>query len=255
MKKILCVLISAAFIAALSGCDEKLPSPENSGSTSAEGSSTIITPSDGGTHQTSLINRNENKTVSAPEESISFEKACEILDTCDMNDLQLPQGARYFKKYYFNTVEYYNRMYYSIYFYSEKDDKKVFVGNNTLVSCDGEVVLTKNWLGYYDKVQQNASENDKDFRELFPDAKVQPCEALKVLADKNLQLEYTLPQYVFEFSYETIDIDSVNCYIVTPKIEFTDSIDLVQRLYISSDGTDRIFKNNPDEKGEYIELK
>lgn len=253
MKKFLCVLISAVFMTALSGCDEKLPSPAND-----DNQNVLKITSDPrdleSTPQGSVINRNENKTVSAPEGSIGFEKACDILDKCDMNDLQIPQSAKYFQKYYFGTVEYYNKMYYSIYLYSEKDDKKVFIGNNILVSCDGELVLTKSWLGYYDKVSQNNNENDKDFKELFPDAKQAPSEALKALADKNLQLEYTLSQYVFEFSYETINVQSIECYIVTPKIEFTDSINLVQRLYISTDGTNRVFKNNPDEKGEYIEL-
>ena len=89
----------------------------------------------------------------------------------------------------------------------------------------------------------------------FPDAKISPSEALKALADKNLQLEYNLSQYVFEFLDEAKDIQSINCYVVTPKIELADSINLVQRLYISTDGTNRVFKNAPNEKGEYIELK
>ena len=125
---------------ALGGCDEKLPSPVDDIDESSFRIDYSPQISDN-IDQVSIINRNQNKTVSAPEESISFEKACEILDKCDMNDLQLPESARYFKKYYFDTVEYYNKMYYSVYFYSEKDDKKVFVGNNTLVSCDGELVL------------------------------------------------------------------------------------------------------------------
>lgn len=254
MKKFLCVLISAVCMTALGGCDEKLPPPADDIDESSFRIDYSPQVSDN-IDQASIINRNQNKTVSSPEESISFEKACEILDKCDMNDLQLPESARYFKKYYFDTVEYYNKMYYSVYFYSEKDDKKVFVGNNTLVSCDGELVLTKNWLGYYDEVKQNNAENDKDFKEIFPDAKISPSEALKALADKNLQLEYNLSQYVFEFLDEAKDIQSINCYVVTPKIELADSINLVQRLYISTDGTNRVFKNAPNEKGEYIELK
>lgn len=254
MKKILCVLISAVFITALSGCDEKIAPPANDDDDENVINITSNLQDLENKNQGSLINRNEIKTVSAPEESISFEKACQILDTCDMNELQLPQSPKYFQKYYFNTVEYYGKMYYSVYFYSEKDDKKVFVGNNTLVSCDGELVLTKNWLGYYDKVTQNSDKN-KEFKELFPDAKAEPCEALKALADKNLQLEYTLSQYVFEFLNETYDVQTINCYVVTPKTEFSDSVSIGQKLYISTDGTNRVFKNNPDEKGEYIELK
>ena len=252
MKKILYLCMVSALAFSLCGCGE---SAENSENEDIQSSTAVVSDvQESEIVQESVISRNENKTVSAPADSISFDEACAFIDKLSMKDLELPQSAVNFKKYYFGTVEYKNKPYYSVYFYVEKDEKKVFVGNNILVSCDGGYALIKNFYGMYEVLEGESTE-DADYRELYPDAKTEPAEALKALTEKNLKMEYTLSQYLFDFLTEAQDINGVNCYVVVPKIEFAGSTTMYRKLYISTDGKNTVFTLSSDGSGEYIELE
>lgn len=252
MKKILYLLIASALMLSLEGCTED----NNSSVTDDIQNDTSVsdTQKNEDNSQIYIINKNENKTVFSPNDSVSFEKACELIDKCSMSELEIPQSAENFRKYYFGTVNYYNKSYYSVYLYTEKDDKKVFVGNNILVSCDGTYALVKNLFGQYDKLTENGSETDSDYQELYPDAKTSPVEALKNLADKNLQLDYSLTQLIFNVNRELSEIQGINCYEITPSVEFTNSITMLPKLYITADGSGRVLKYDNSED-DYIELK
>lgn len=243
MKKILYLFMISAMALSLGSCSENNAVSGNDLSDSKNDS------------QVYVVQKNENKTVSSPGDSISFEKACELLDKCSMKELELPQSAADFQKYYFGTVDYFDRSYYSVYFYTEKDDKKVFVGNNVLISCDGKLALVKKIFGQYEKLTENGYEKDKDYHTLYPDAKISPVEALQCLADKNLQTDYPLSKLVFYFGTELREIQGIPCYEVLPEVEFADSTTILQKIYITADGSNKLLKNDPDEKNEYIELE
>lgn len=253
MKKIWITITAVLLAVTLCGCNE---TQENSTVTDDNTVSrqTVAERSEEPV-QESVINRNQSKEVVTPNGSITYQEACSIVDQCGMRELELPQSAKDYQKYYFDTVSYYGDLYYSIYLYVEKDKKKVFVGNNILVSCDGKLVLKKDWLGHYEKVSQNGADSDPTLEELYPSAKTTPVEAAKALADKNLGLEYGLSQCVFEFAEETTDIQSINCFVVTPKVELTDSTKYLKKIYINTDGSGQVFQADPNEKGEYIELQ
>ena len=242
MKKIL-YLFMAAMVFSLGGCSENNAVSDDLPSAASNTASAYV------------VQKNENKTVSSPNESISFEEACELLDKCSMTELELPQSAKDFQKYYFGTVDYYGKSYYSVYFYTEKDDKKIFVGSNVLVSCDGSFALVKNLFGQYEKLTENGCTSDKNYQELYPDAKISPAEALRSLADKDLQTDYPLSKLVFDFGTALTEIQGIPCYDVTPKVEFTDSMTMLQKIYITADGSDKALKNDLYDKNEYIELK
>lgn len=237
-------MLLSALMFSLGGCSEKNDVSDNPN---------IGTETDNS--QVYVVQKNENKTVSSPTDSISFEKACEFLDKCGMTELELPQSAKDFQKYYFGTVDYLGKSYYSVYFYTEKGDKKIFVGNNVLISCDGTFALIKNLFGQYEALTENGYVTDVDYRELYPDAKTTPVEALQSLADKNLQTDYPLSKLVFDFGTELTEIQGVPCYEVTPKVEFSDSMTMLQKIYITADGSNQALKRDIYEKNEYIMLK
>ncbi len=250
MKKILTAVLTAMLAVAVCGCEGKIPNPD-----ADEDNISYVESSQNEEKEVSVISRDKVQTVSAPSDSISFDKACELIDRCSMDELELPQSAKDFRKYYFATVDYYGKPYYSVYFYTETKDTKVFVGTNILVACDGGVILKKKWTGNYEKVQTDTAENEKTLKELYPDAKIAPAEALQALVGKNLKLEYDLSKYVFEFSDGTAEIQGMVCFAVMPKLELSNSIQLSGKLYINTDGSGSVWKADPAEAGEYIELE
>ena len=252
MKKILYLVMASALAFSLCGCGENMESSESDGMQGNAATVSNVQKSE--VNQESIISRNENKKISAPSDSISFEEACEIVDKCGMDELGIPQSAVNFKKYYFGTVDYKGKPYYSIYLYVEKDEKKVFVGNNILVSCEGGLALIKDFASLYGKLDTNGAENDVDYKERYPDVKAEPVEALKALAEKNLKMEYALSQYIFDVMKETQDINGMTCYAVVPQVEFMHSINMYRKLYITTDGTNKVFRFD-DESQDFIELE
>lgn len=207
----------------------------------------------------SLIERNgDNIEVSAPENSISIDKAEEMLNTCAFEDLYLFQSVKDYKKYYCGTVSYNDSMYYSFDFYAEKDGQRVFAGTNCLVSCDGKNILKKDWTGDYVVVKQNKAKSEKSPSELYKSAKVMPNEALLSLtafSKDQLGLEYELISYTFEGETETQTIKSIKCYKFTPKLYYTNSVKMLSPYYVTVDGSNRIFTADKENSGEYIEIK
>ena len=207
----------------------------------------------------SLITRNgDNVEVSAPENSISREKAEEMLDGCAFEDLYLVQSVKDYKKYYFGTVSYGGSMYYSFDFYIEKDAKRVFAGTNCLVACDGTDILKKDWTGNYVTIKQNKASSEKSPSELYKSAKIMPNDALLTLtefSDSQLGLEYELSAYTFEGETEIQTVKSIKCYKFTPKLNYTNSVKMLSPYYITVDGTNRVFTADKENDGEYIEIK
>ncbi|MDD6489400.1 MAG: hypothetical protein PUG48_06285 [Clostridia bacterium] len=207
----------------------------------------------------SLVTRNgDNVQVSAPENSISLDKAEEMLDSCAFEDLYLFQSVKDYQKYYFGTVSYCDSMYYSFDFYIEKDGKRVFAGTNCLVACDGTEILKKDWTGTYVTVQQNKASGEKSPSELYKSAKVMPNDALLTLtkfSNSQLGLEYELLTYTFEGETEIQTVKSIKCYKFTPKLNYTNSVKMLSPYYITVDGTNRVFTADKENDGEYIEIK
>ena len=158
MKKIAYLLMASAVVFSISGCSEN---NDTSDISDIQDSSQVY-----------VIQKNESKNIVLPTDSISFEEACGFLDKCSMTELELPQSVTDFSKYYFGTVDYYGKSYYSVYLYTEKDDKKIFVGNNVLISCDGTFAIVKNLFGQYEKLTENGSQTDIDYKEIYPDVKI-----------------------------------------------------------------------------------
>ena len=154
MKKIGVAVMAALLMAAVCGCEEGEPPLSTVSDTSVSQA------------ETSVISKNKTDTVSVPSESIPFEEACAILDTCGAKETGLPQSMKDFQKYYFGTVQYYGKAYYSIYPYVESNDQKIFVGTNLLVSCsDGGLVLKKSWLGVYEEVPTGTAAEDLSWKD------------------------------------------------------------------------------------------
>ena len=194
------------------------------------------------------IKRPASPEVSAPEGSISIDQACKLLDSCGMEDLYLSESMSTYKKYYFNTVDYLGEKYYSFYPYLEAGGKTVYVGTNVLVSCNGNVVLKKNWMSDYETVTQGAAQNDRPYTERYPDAKISPNEALAVLAEneKHLGLKFGISEYIFEFNDTTSEVNGKPCYRITPKLEYIDHIELLKPVYVSVGTEPAIEVNSKD---------
>ncbi len=211
--------------------------------------------------QTSMGNKVIEKPVSpqisVPEGSISLKDACKLLDTCTKHAFYLAESMSSYQKYCFGIVDYQGSSYYSIYPYLETAGKRVYVGTNCLVALDGSAVMAANWMGSYDTVQTNTAGSDKDIRKMYPDAKITPNEAFSVLAQKEsvLGLERPLADYVFEIDEKLIEAGSVPCYCITPKLEYTDHIDLLKVYYITADGKGSVLSTVKGSPTEYSELK
>lgn len=207
--------------------------------------------------QNQLIERKASSEVSAPDGSISFEQACKMADTCGIEPFYIAQSMKDYKKYYFGTITYKGEQYYSIYPYLDINGKQIFLGTNVLVSCSGNAVLAQNWMGGYEAVDQNTADLDKDWNTRCPDASISPNEALKQLVEKesSLGLKHSISTYTFEVDPTLAEIDGLPCYVYTPKLEYTDHIELFSRFYVSADGQGHIFTVSPDDAAEHIEIK
>ncbi len=206
-----------------------------------------------------LIERNgSEKEVSAPDGSITFDEAEKLLNTCNFEALYLPQSVKEYKKYYFDTVTYNNSLYYSIDLYIELKGKKIFVGTNCLVACDGSSVLAKNWTSDYTSVKTNSSSSDSSLTELYGNTEITPNDALKVLAsfsESQLGLKYSFSNYTFEVYTKLYDIKDVECYKIIPKLNYNNSLSVLSPYYITSDGSNKVIVNSSDKEDSYTEVK
>lgn len=263
MKKRIVLLILAVSLI-LCGCSQN--NDENSDSSSVnsdeEGLEIIvdkdsINNNDNEFEEGTLIERNNQQKVSSPEKSISFEEACELLDSCNMESLYLPQSAKDYQKYYFGTVKYQNTDFYSIYLYVPNGKNKIYVGTNYIVSCDGKNVMKKTWTADYYNVETKTASADPSIEELYKGAKITPNEALKILCDKDgvqLKLGEDTSVYTFEVSTKLADIDSFECYKITPKLEYTNNLELLEAFYVNTDGSGEVYIKDSDSNG-YQSLK
>ena len=245
-KEIIAALLCMSL--ALCGCtkNEKKPSQSQDDN--------IIIPSDTGpqSYGDDLINKNSRSDSSAPDGSISFEDACKKLDECPMSAFYLPQSMKDYKKYLFNIVNRSGEEYYSVYPYIEVSGKKIYVGTNALVNCKTGKVLTKNWMGGYEPVD-TAAEPDTDYTVRYPDAKISPNQALTLLAEnkKRLDLEKDISEYVFEIDESIAEPNGTPCYKISPKLEYTDHIDILGSYYVSVEGKNNILVGKKGDQEEY----
>lgn len=264
MKKIIIFVSLLAMALTLCACSQS----EDESSLSVSSENSFYKTSDGTLvyndnaskiDEGSLITRNgDSVEVSAPENSISLDKAETMLDGCAFEDLYLFQSVKDYKKYYSGTVTEGNSMYYSFDFYIEKDGKRVFAGTSCLVACDGTGIMKKDWTGNYVTVQLNKSESEKSPSELYKSAKVLPNDALITLtefSDSQLGLDYELSAYTFECETEINTVKSIKCYKFTPKLNYTNSVKMLSPYYITVDGTNRVFTADKENSGEYVEIK
>ena len=207
--------------------------------------------------QSDLVERSSVSDVKAPEGSISFEKACELIDTCGIEQFYVGQSLKDHKKANLGIIDYKGEKYYSIYPCVETNGKTILMGTHCLVSCNGSNVLTQNWMGGYETAQQGTAEMDKDWKIRCPDAVISPNDAISFLAakEKGLGLEKGITEYVFEVDMTLTDINGLPCYTYTPKLEYTDHIELLGGIYVSADGKGHVFKNVPGEAREYSEIE
>ena len=172
-----------------------------------------------------------------------------------MKETYLPESMKNYKKMYFGTIDYMSEKYYSVYPYIEAANKKIFVGTNCLVSCDGSLALKKTWIGDYSELTESA-DNDKSLDELYPGAKVTPNDILKVMAEKekSLSLEYDITKYIFEISSQLVDIEGKKCYKIMPKLEYMDSVTILQSFYGTIDGSNEIWQADISDNGKYKKI-
>lgn len=198
---------------------------------------------DGSEFGNQLIERNKNSAPSAAEGSISFEDACSILDEFSGKELYLPQDTKDYKKYYFGTIDYMGDKYYSVYPYIEVAGKKIFMGTNCLVSCDGQTVLKKSLTGDYAQVSKSSSE-DITVQEKYAEAKTAPNEAVAILAEneEKLKLDNDITKYIFEVSEKLYERNGKKCYKISPKLEYMDHIEVLQAYYVAADGSKEAYK-------------
>lgn len=254
MKKILFITLLCCTLA-VCGCAKK--DSQNKPATPDDSNVIYISDTSEKPMKNKLVERGDSPEVSAPDGSISFEQACKLVDSCSIENFYLCQSLKDYQKYYFGTIEYKGEKYYSIYPCLEIKGKKIFMGTNCLVSCTGSFVLTQNWMGGYETVDQNTAVLDKDWKTRCPDAKVSPNEAITALVDKEklLGLEHDISAYTFETDLNLKEINGIPCYAFTPKLEYTDHLELLGVLYVSADGTGCVYKSSPDDSSEYIEIK
>ncbi len=253
-KKVLLLCLLTGLM--LGGCGTK-NSQETSSATEDDSHIIYVETSAAPSHQNILVEKPKNQTVSAPAESISFEQACALLDSCGKKDFYLPEGLKSYQKYYFGTVDYRGGTYYSIYPYLDVEGKRLYAGTNCLVSVDGTYVLAQNWMGGYERVEQKTAGTDKPVQEMYPEAKVSPNEALAVLAkkEKALGLEYSIEQYVFETDEKLVEAGGALCYCFTPKLEYTDHMDWLKVYYVTADGSETVLSSVTGSPTEFVELK
>ncbi len=252
MKKI--ILVSALILSlSFCGCSAEGDNSEKTESSASQGAE--VSADESGitytirdvSHDTSTGDRivisDDQDDISAPDDSISFKDACDIIDSCNMEELYLPQSAKDYKKLYCSTVKYQGKDYYSIYNYLEVKGQKIPVGTNCLVACDGSEILKKDWVGGYDPVKKNTAKNDKSIEDKYPDAKITPNEAITDAAEKGekLGLEYEVSSYVFEADDTLTEINGVACYKLTPKTEYTNSIELHTAIYVNAYGSGEVY--------------
>lgn len=190
------------------------------------------------------IERNGNTVeVSAPDGSISIDKAKELVDSCSFEKFYLPVKTADCGKYYYGTINIGCEEYYSMCFYLEKNSLLMYVGTDFAVSCDGKEVLKKNWTGTYEEVELGSSSDDKTFDEMYEGAEITPEEALFALngveAEK-LGLTEKLSSYTFEIDSKLYTRKSIKCYQITPKLNYENGITLGSPIYVTADGTNRI---------------
>lgn len=256
MKKKL-VMMSLLLSLALCGCAKQDQSkPENSGN--SDSSVDIIVPESSDVSMgDKLISRPESVEPSAPEGSIRLEEAEKMLDGYTMGSFYLTEPMSTYQKYYFGTVNYRGAAYYSFYPYLLIDGKRVLVGTNCLVSCNGKAVLAQNWMGGYDPAEKKTEGMDESYQKQYPDAKISPNEALAVLVKKSkvLSLEKDISDYVFELDESLKEAGSALCYCITPKLEYTDHITLVKSYFVTADGSNTVLVTEEGAPDEYRELK
>lgn len=239
MKKTAALFLAAGLmITALCGCakQEEKEYSEGVQISADESGITFFVSEASEIDQTARIDIKDGGKVSAPENSVSFEEACKLLDSCSMEALYLPQKASDFEKMYFATVDYEGGKYYSVYNCVSVNGKKIPVGTNCLISYSGDKVLKKDWMGGYSVVDTNTADQDQTFDKMYPDATIKPTEAIAVLAanEDKLGLDDSITKKVFEFDKKLFEVEGIPCYKITPKTEYTKSIELKTAYYVSA---------------------
>lgn len=206
------------------------------------------------TTETDLVKKTVSPKVTAPDGSITFKEACALLDTCSMDDFDVPQSIKEYQKFYYGTTEHDGKAYYSLYLYlNGEGNKKIFVGSNALVACDGSEIRVRTLMNDLIPVELNGAGADIPFKTRYPDAVVSPNEALLLLAAKEdrLHLDYGLEDYLFLIETEQEEINGLPCYSVRPRLECTDHNLLVKGFYLSASGPASIFAQDPESNGEH----
>ena len=179
-----------------------------------------------------LILRDSSPAFPELPNSLNYQEACALLDTCRRTDFNLPQSISEYQKYFAGVVNFNGGQYYSFYLYFEANGKKIFVGSNCLVATNGDKVFAKNITSDYEFVPLNSSKEDQSFQKRYPDAKISPNDAIALLLSKGnkLRLEGNLDNYLFEVTEDLIEVNGLMCYIVKPKLEYTDHISFKKRF-------------------------
>lgn len=202
------------------------------------------------------IHNNSEEEVSAPDGSIDIEKAEEILDGCSNYRIYLPGKIKDFKKFYNGTVEMNGKDYYSMSFYMESSGKKIFVGSDVIVACDGSAVYRVDLANAYQPVKMESADEDKEQSVQYPDASISAKDALiyAVEADREKTgLGEDLSAYTFELGEKLIVKKSISCYKITPKLTYSNSVKLGTPIYVAADGSERAFTYD-SETDDYIDI-
>lgn len=201
----------------------------------------------------SVIERSKEQEVSAPDNSIRFEEACELLDSCSRKSLYLPESAKHYQKYYFGTVRYHKNDFYSVYLYIENGEDRIYVGTNYLVSCKGKTVMRKSLMGDYNRIDTQTAALDETETKRYEGAKITPNEALAVLSEKNQTSAFLgrkLSDYTFDVGDKLEEIGSTECYKLIPSLDLIDKVEMSTPYYVDALGSGDIYAKN-HKTGEY----
>lgn len=185
--------------------------------------------------------------ASAPEGSITLDRAKEIADSCAFEQFYLPSPTSNYEKYYYGTVNLNNNEYYSMCFYTEKDSVRMYVGTDFYVSCDGKNVLRCDWSGNLVDCEIGGNSGDKTAEELYSGAKITPEDALFALngtESEKLGLTEKLSSYTYEIDAKLYTKRGIKCYCVTPKLKYENGIKILSPIYVTADGTGRLLMYN-----------
>lgn len=195
--------------------------------------------------------------VSAPENSITFEEAVNLLKSCKATDLYLPDNPSGYEAFYVKTENVYETPCYFIDLFSNVNGTPVFVGVPYAVSCDGKSVFVKTITGDFSEIEPSEQETPDDYTKIYPNAKFAPNDAIKAiekLTPEQIGIENELANYYLRFDKDLLTVTDDSCYRISVTSYTNGGVQMPSFLFVSaSSGT--IYKTDPTDNSKFITIE